>query len=78
MMHIETSQEIEALALERAAANGITVGDYISNLILSDDEMARSVEALDFAMDDVRNGRTMSIAEAKSRVEETFGLRARS
>ena len=78
MMHIETSQEIEALAQERAAANGITVGDYISNLILSDDEMAKSVEALDFAMDDVRNGRTMSIAEAKSRVEETFGLRARS
>jgi hypothetical protein len=78
MMHIETSQEIEALAQERAAANGITVGDYISNLILNDDEMAKSVEALDFAMDDVRNGRTMSIAEAKSRIEETFGLRARS
>jgi hypothetical protein len=78
MMNIKASDEVEAIAHERAAANGISLNDYISNLILSDDELAKSVAKLDLAMDDVRNGRTMSVIEAKRRVETTLGLRAPS
>ncbi len=81
-MQIDLPADIEAIAEQKAAAIGASVTEYVYHLILGDEpdmpsdaELAASGASLDQAMEDVRAGRTLSVSDAKLRIERNFGLR---
>jgi hypothetical protein len=81
-MSIDVPKEVAAIAQQNSSALGISVADYVAQLILgdqpealSDSGLAASVASLDRAMEDVKAGRTLSATEARRRVEQGFGLR---
>jgi len=81
-MSIDVPKEVEAIAQQNSSALGISVADYVAHLILgdqpealSDSDLAASVASLDRAMEDVKAGRTLSVTDARRRVEQGFGLR---
>ena len=82
-MPIDIPKEVEAIAQQNSSAMGITVADYVSHLILGDSpellsesDLIASAASLDRAMEDVQAGRTLTVSEAKLRVEQSFGLRS--
>jgi hypothetical protein len=80
-MHVELPKEVEAIAQQRADAIGVTVSEYVSQLILGDErqtfneaDLAASLANLDRAMDDVKAGRALPARKALHEIAGEFGL----
>jgi hypothetical protein len=85
-MQINIPSDAESLVRDKAAAAGFPdVDQYVLALILREDddaideqvtevELAESLATLDRSMDDVKAGRTLSVAEARRQTLEELGL----